>query len=96
MKRSPLDQFRDRMLEAPAEIDAQHLPPRFEEARRALAETLSGLEATGIPGETLVTVMMAEMLPRIVHLNGPEWTAVMLAKLARNIAAGVSPAGLRQ
>jgi hypothetical protein len=96
MTRSPLDRLRDRMLDAPAEVEDRHLPPRFNEARRALAEALAAMEAAGMPNETLVTVMLAEMLPRMVHQNGPEWAAAMLAKLARNIGAGASPAGTRQ
>jgi hypothetical protein len=96
MNRSPLDQLRDRMLDAPDEVEERRLPPRFKEARCALAAALAGMEAAGMPNETLVTVMLAEMLPRMVHQNGPEWAAAMLAKLARNIGAGTSPAGMRQ
>jgi hypothetical protein len=96
MTRSPLDQLRDRMLDAPDEVDDRHLPPRFKEARCALVEALTSMEATGMPNETLVTVMLAEMLPRMVHQNGPEWAAAMLVKLARNIGAGASPPGMRQ
>jgi hypothetical protein len=96
MKRTPLDQLRDRMLDAADEVDERHLPLRFTEARSALVEAISNLEAIGIPNETLVTVMLAEMLPRMVRQNGPEWAATMLAKLARNIGAGASPAGIRQ
>ncbi len=96
MTRSPLDQLRDRMLDAPDEDEDRHLPPRFKEARCALVEALTSMEATGMPNETLVTVMLAEMLPRMVHQNGPEWAAAMLVKLARNIGAGTSPAGMRQ
>jgi hypothetical protein len=96
MKRTPLDQLRDRLLDAPNEVDERHLPPRFNEARTALVEAITNMEAIGIPNETLLTVMLAEMLPRMVHQNGPEWAAAMLAKLAHNIGAGVSPAGMRQ
>jgi hypothetical protein len=96
MTRSPLDRLRDRMLDAPDEVEDRHLPPRFNEARASLVEALAGMEATGMPNETLVTVMLAEMLPRMVHQNGPEWAAAMLVKLARNIGAGASPAGMRQ
>lgn len=95
MKRAPLDQLRDRMLDAPDEIDEQHLPPRFKEARTALIEAITNMEATGIANETLITVMLAEMLPRMVHQNGPTRAAAMLAKLAHNIGAGASPSGLQ-
>ena len=96
MTRSPLDQLRDRMLDAPNEVDEMHLPPRFKEAREALGQIIARLEANGIPNETLVTVMLSEMLPRMVHQNGPEWAAAMLFKLAHNIGAGASPSGMSQ
>ena len=96
MKRNPLDQLRDRMLAAPDEINQSHLPPRFREARAAFIDTIARLEATGIPSQTLVTVMLTQMLPRMVHQNGAEWTAATLAKLARDIGAGASPAGTTQ
>jgi hypothetical protein len=96
MKRNPLDQLRDRMLAAPDDINQSHLPPRFSEARSAFADIIARLEAAGIPTETLVIVMLTQMLPRMVHQNGPEWTAATLAKPASDIGAGASPDGLRQ
>ena len=92
-----LDQLLDRMLEAPNEVDALHLPPRFDEARQAFVRVIDRLQRKGVPNDTLVTVMLAEMLPRMVHQNGPEWAAPTLGKLAPQILiAGVSPAGKRQ
>ena len=93
MSRTPLDRLRDRMLNAPNEIDDEHLPPRFNEARAVLADALAKMDSAGIPGETFVAVMLAEMLPRIVHQNGPAWASAMLAKLAHSIGGGASPAG---
>lgn len=96
MKQNPLDQLRDRMLAAPDEINPSRLPPGFMEARTAVAETLARLETAGIPSETLVTVLLTQMLPRMVHQNGPAWTAGILAKLANDIGGGASPAGRTQ
>jgi len=96
MKRNPLDQLRDRMLATPDEVDQSHLPPRFGEARAAFIDTIARLEADGIPTETLVTVMLTQMLPRMVHQNGPQWAAATLAKLAYDIWTGASPAGMTQ
>jgi hypothetical protein len=87
MKRTPLDRVRDRLLETPNEIDESHLPPKFKEARSILADAIASMEVAGISSETLVTVMLAEMLPRMVQQNGPVWAATMLAKLAQNIRA---------
>lgn len=96
MKPDPLDQLRDQMLEAPKEVDTQHLPPRFHEARQAFVRTVDRLQRKGIQNDTLVAVMLAEMLPRMVHQNGPEWAAGTLTKLAQSLSVGVSPAGTRQ
>jgi hypothetical protein len=96
MKPNPLDQLRDRMLAAPDEIEQLHLPPRFREAHAAFVDTIARLEATGVPDQTLVSVMLTQMLPRMVHQNGPEWTAATLAKLARDIGTGAGPAGTTQ
>jgi hypothetical protein len=96
MSRTPLDQRRDRMLDARNEIDEGHLPARFKEARSVLAEALTKMEGVGIPNATIVTVMLAEMLPRMVHQNGPVWAATMLVKLAQNIRSGASPLGSMQ
>jgi hypothetical protein len=65
-------------------------------ARSAFVETIARLEAIGVPNHTLVTVMLTQMLPRMVHQNGPQWTAATLAKLACDISAGASPAGMTQ
>jgi len=96
MTRTPLDRLRDRMLDAPDAVDENHLPPRFKEARSLLVEAITNMESAGIPNDAIVTVMLAEMLPRMVHQNGPAWAAAMLAKLAHNIGAGASPSGAVQ
>lgn len=96
MKHDPLDRLRDRMLRAPDDVDALNLPPRFQEAQEAFTRVISRLQRKGIPEETLVTVMLAEMLPRMVHHSGPARTAATLAKLAQSLSAGVSPPGKRQ
>ena len=91
-----LDQLRDRLLEAPDDVDAVHLPPRFGEARQALVRVIDRLQRKGVPNDTLVTVMLAEMLPRMVHGNGPEWAAATLGKIAQSLIAGASPVDKRQ
>jgi hypothetical protein len=83
--------LRDRMLDAPDEIDEARLPPRFREARALLRESIARAEAAGVLPETIVTVLMSEMMPRMVETYGPIWVAAMLTKLAANIRAGVAP-----
>ena len=84
-------------MDAPDEVAPHNLPPRFGEARvAAVAHVLARLESEGIPAETLVMVMMAEALPRMVHQNGPEWAAAMLTRLAYSLTPSASPGGTRQ
>jgi hypothetical protein len=47
MSRDALNTLRDRMLEAPDEIDAQRPPERFTEARAALRDAIARIEASG-------------------------------------------------
>ena len=96
MSRDALNTLRDRMLEAPDEIDEQRLPERFTEARAALRDAIARIEASGIANETLITVMLSEMLPRMVHGCGPVWTAALLSKLATSIGEGSAPDCMRQ
>jgi hypothetical protein len=60
MSRDALNTLRDRMLEAPDEIDEQRLPERFTEARAALRDAIARIEASGIANKTLITVMLSE------------------------------------
>ena len=96
MSRDALNTLRDRMLEAPDEIDEQRLPERFTEARAALRDAIARIEASGISNETLITVMLSEMLPRMVHGCGPVWTSALLSKLAKSIGEGSAPDCMRQ
>lgn len=93
---SPRETLRDRMLAAPEGIDARYLPPRFNEARELLRETLAAMEGRGIPGDTVMTVMLSETVPRMTFERGPAWTAATLNKLAQNIALGTIPNSPRQ
>ena len=71
--------------------DACELPPRFAEARDLVREAIARAEAGNVPTETLLAVLMSETLPRMVHLHGPGWVAVLLAQLARQIGHGIAP-----
>src|SRR5690606_26621602 len=96
MNRNLRDRLRDRMLSVPDEMDEDFLPWRFKEARPALVETLEKLQTAGIPNETIVTVMLVEMLPRLVHQRGPHWAAAMLARIAHNIHSATEYTGPKQ
>jgi hypothetical protein len=90
---APLDRLRDRMADAPDDIDAAHLPPRFAEARAAIARMLARLERQGMPADTLEAALVAELLPRLVHRNGPALAAIILGKLADSLRAAMRPEG---
>lgn len=96
MTKTPFESLRDQMLSAPDECNEMNLPPRFTEARTELRETLKRLEQNGVPNETIVTLMLSEMLPRMVFERGPVATAAILGKLAHNIGDGVAPNTTRQ
>jgi hypothetical protein len=89
-----IGELRDQMLEAPEGID--ELPPQFMDARSRVREAIALIEAAGIPNETLVAVLMSEMLPRMVHDRGPLWTATLLAQLSHEIGTGAAPSCARQ
>src|SRR5262245_40008578 len=83
-----LDRLRDRMRAVPDEIDTSQLPTRFKEAQATIAHTIMSLEEAGVPDSTLVAALVAELLPRLVHLHGPEWAAAVLARVAYSVGSG--------
>lgn len=76
---------------APDDADVCELPPRFAEARDLVRDAIARAEAGNVPTETLLAVLMSETLPRMVHLHGPGWVAVLLAQLAHQISFGIAP-----
>lgn len=87
-----MSELRDRLLQAPDEIDRRNLPPHFERARAAIRKSLSRLGRGNVSDETLIAVLMSETLPRMMDLRGPAWTAALLVRLGQDIGAGI-PAG---
>jgi hypothetical protein len=76
--------------------DNDELSAQFFDARGHIREAIARIEAAGIPSETLVAVLMSEMLPRMVRDRGPLWTATVLAELAHQIGGGTAPTCTRQ
>ena len=86
--------LRDELLSAPDRIEA--LPQNFMEARAIIRKAIEIVESSGIPGDTLIAVLMSETLPRIVESQGPAVAGALLARLGRQIAAGAAPGTARQ
>ena len=84
------------MLAGADQIDHRRVPARFDEARAHMRDAIARLEAAGVPGLTLVAVMLSEMIPRMVRENGPEWATAVLTNLASNIRAGAVQSPTRQ
>jgi hypothetical protein len=79
------------LLLATAEIDPEFMPPDFHRARDAIRRGISQAAAAGAPDATTLAVLMAETLPRLVNAYGPARAAVILARLAHDIGAGIAP-----
>lgn len=86
--------LRDELLDAPDRIEA--LPPNFMEARAVLREAIEIVERSGVPGDTLIAVLMSETLPRIIQSQGPVAAGALLAQLGRQITAGAAPGSAQQ
>ena len=83
--------LQDRLLAAADDIDPDLMPPDFHRARDAVRRGITQGNAAGTPDATMLAVLMAETLPRLVNAYGPTHAAVILARLANDIAAGVAP-----
>ncbi|MFN3348993.1 hypothetical protein [Pseudorhodoplanes sp.] len=83
--------LQDRMLAASDEIDRDLVPANFHLARDAIRAGIAKAMATGAPDATLLAVLMAETLPRLVNAYGPGRAAIILARLGRDIGAGLAP-----
>jgi hypothetical protein len=78
----PIDCLREALPHPPGETAPPGVPPRFDEARDHLRLAIECIERSGIPAETLHTVLMSEALPRLIDEHGPLWVAAMLAQFS--------------
>lgn len=81
----------NRLLAATDETDPDTIPPRFMDARDPIRRGIAQAAAAGIPETTTLAVLLAETLPRLVNAYGPSRAAVILARLAHDIGAGLAP-----
>lgn len=66
-------------------------PPGFLQGRDCVRSGIANASASGIPEASLLAVLLAETLPRLVNAYGPAQAAVILSRLAHDIGAGVAP-----
>jgi len=83
--------MQDRLLAVTDEIDPDIMPPGFHVARDAIRLGVAQATAAGATEATTLAVLMAETLPRLVNAYGPARAAVILARIAHDIGAGLAP-----
>ena len=73
------------------DFSASQLPPRFAEALSELQAAINRCEQMGIPGNTVISAMMAEAMPRLVEVYGHTGAALALDQLACELSATGRP-----
>ncbi len=66
-------------------------PSGFLQGRDCIRHGIAQAAEAGIPEASLLAVLLAETLPRLVNAYGPAHAAVILSRLAHDIGAGVAP-----
>lgn len=79
------------LLEPADDVSNEDLPPRFDEARERVCAVIERSGAAGIPADTVLAALMAELMPRLVEAYGPDNVATVLTRLASEIANGEGP-----
>lgn len=67
------------------------IPPGFLQGRDFIRDGIIQAAASGITDASLLAVLLAETLPRLVNAYGPAHAAVILSRLAHDIGAGLAP-----
>jgi hypothetical protein len=67
------------------------MSPGFLQARDCVRSGIGQANASGVPETSLLAVLLAETLPRLVNAYGPAQAAVILSRLAHDIGSGVAP-----
>lgn len=70
---------------------AETIPPGFLQGRDRIRNGIAQASASGVPDASLLAVLLAETLPRLVNAYGPAHAAVVLSRLAHDIGAGLAP-----
>jgi hypothetical protein len=67
------------------------MSPGFLQARDCVRSGIGQANASGVPETSLLAVLLAETLPRLINAYGPAQAAVILSRLAHDIGSGVAP-----
>ena len=78
-------------LSSPDDEAPETIPPGFLQGRDCIRNGIAQASASGIPDASLLAVLLAETLPRLVNAYGPAHAAVILSRLAHDIGAGLAP-----
>jgi hypothetical protein len=81
----------DRRLTSHEDDMSETMPPGFLQGRDCIRNGIAQATASGIPDGSLLAVLLAETLPRLVNAYGPAHAAVILSRLAHDIGAGIAP-----
>jgi len=86
-----MHQLRERLHRATEQFDESKLPPRFSDTRDRMRQFLDQLEADGVREETLITVLINEVLPRLLARHGLLGTGAILRRLAEGLDPNPPP-----
>lgn len=72
------------------------LPQHFAEAHDRVCDLIEQCDMAGIPTETTLAALMAELMPRLVETYGANGVATMLNRLADEVTiSDASPASVQ-
>ncbi len=83
--------LRDTLLDAPANLDPEGMPEGFAQARDAIRRGIRDASDAGATEATQLAVLLSEALPRLVDVYGPARAAIILSRIAHDIASGLAP-----
>ena len=92
----PKRKFENDMLEPAVDGLDVNLPPLFAEAHEQVCALIEGCDKAGVPADTVLAALMAELMPRLVQAYGSSGVALMLKRLASEISnTGDPPTALQ-
>ena len=92
----PAPKLESDLLDPVDAVSDEDLPPRFTEAHEQICDLIERLKKAGIPTDTVLAALMAELMPRLVQIYGPDGVVMMLKRLAGEISSpGEQPTSIQ-
>ena len=92
----PKRKFENDMLEPADDGLDVDLPQLFAEAHDQVCAVIERCDKAGVPTDTVLAALMAELMPRLVQAYGSSGVAMMLKRLASEISnTGDPPTALQ-